>query len=191
MLERDIVPCPPQQQYKSLYGHTPNIPQTTSGWRASAPIGPPLRDLVVELRTRLHMAFPQQLTEWQNGYQVPVARPIPPHVELVNPRYITAYPDPLTQEERDLREQTRVLISRCQSTRIDWLAGSGTGHNTTATLALIYDGPTKACRGMHTTLAAARVRTLIPIDRDAILEYARAAAESDSSGGSAMDSDSS
>ena len=138
-------------------------------WRASAPVTGPLGDLAKWVTRKLHSEFDWELHEYKDdGQWKPVTRQIPPHIELINPSLATRYPHPLTAEEIRTRTEMQLLIQRCELSHVEWMSGWGTGRNTTAVLALWFQGLPHACRGIHMTVAAMRVATASSDDQEAI-----------------------
>ena len=150
---------------------------TTTPWRASVPITGPFERFVLDVRAELHRKFPIQLKEENQGKVQPVARQIEPHVEVINPKVATKWPESLTPKECETRQEMQQLLSQCKADKIQWVTGSGTGMNTTTSLVVQLAGLPHACRGMHITLAATRAAVSIPIYEQMILEEANNIAE--------------
>ena len=127
--------------------------------RCSAPLVGPLRQLVDSLRDRLHADHADTLCERRAGELQPITRGHA-HVELIHNKLATPFPGELTPAEVGARTAMASLAERCAPSHLVWYSGAGTRAGTTAILAVALTGVPHACRGLHITLAAARMASL-------------------------------
>ena len=127
--------------------------------RCSAPLVGPLGQLVDSLRDRLHADHADTLCERRAGELQPITRGHA-HVELIHNKLATPFPGELTPAEVGARTAMASLAERCVPSHLVWYSGAGTGAGTTAILAVALTGVPHACRGLHITLAAARMASL-------------------------------
>ena len=124
--------------------------QLGSHWRASVAVVGNIAEAVKCVQSRLVNIYYEASYEMRNGAPIVFLDTRPPHVELLNPCWVTPFPSSLTNEEKYAFNIMVELAARSTPHQLGWLERS----NTSEVLALVITlkGITKASNDLHITV---------------------------------------